>query len=314
MGAGGMNQPGRAKAIGIIGFPQDIGASRRGVDMGPYALRAEGLLSAIEALGYVVRDYGNVPCLGIEDVRLRSTSTGPALNCLEAIIHNMGALKQRVQQVLADGAMPVVIGGDHSQAMGTVAGLRETYGTKLGVLWVDAHGDFNTPVTSPSGNIHGMPLAVLCGRGDQRLLDIGPFPGCREENTVLFGVRDLDLGEIELLQASAVQVFSSYYLLKEGFCPSVEKALAAVGQGVDHVHLSFDMDAIDPTFCPGTGTAVPGGLSNREALYLMEQVFASGKTCSIDLVEVNPALDFHNQTAEFAVELLCRALGKRTVF
>jgi arginase len=304
------------KTIGIIGFPQDIGASRRGVDMGPYALRAEGLITAIESLGYQVRDYGNIPCLSMEDVSFANPEPrqDERLRFLAPIKSNLLALKERVERVMQDGALPLIIGGDHSQAMGSVAGLQKSLGSRLGMLWVDAHGDFNTPATTPSGNIHGMPLAVISGRGDPDLLAIGPFPGCIEANIVILGARDLDSGEMDNLRNSAVTVFSTHDIMEQSFVTCMDKAVSIASSGVDHLHLSFDMDSIDPMFCPGTGTAVPGGLTNREVLYLMERVFETGKLCSIDLVEVNPALDFHNQTGEFAVELICRALGKKTCF
>lgn len=302
------------KRIGIVGFPQDIGASRRGVDMGPFAMRAVGLVDAVEALGYEVKDYGNVPCLGMGDVLIdgEKYSGDDKLRFLHPILHNVQALKKRVELIVDDGALPVIIGGDHSQAIGSVAGLQKKFGADLGVLWVDAHGDFNTVETTPSGNIHGMPLSVICGRGDRRLLDVGPFPGARERNVAVFGARDLDPGEIENLRASEVTVVSTADILEEGFRPSIDRAIDAVCDGVDRVHVSFDMDSIDPMFCPGTGNTVPGGLTSREVLYLMERMHATGKVCSIDLVEVNPALDHQNRTGEFAVELVCRALGKKT--
>lgn len=304
---------GETGKIGIIGFSQDIGASRRGVDMGPYAIRAEGLEAKLAKLGYEVKEYGNVHCISMEDAAyLGPEFQGQSnLKYLEPIARNMEELRDRIERIVADGALPIALGGDHSMAIGSVAGLQKGC-RNIGVLWVDAHGDFNTPESTESGNIHGMPLAVLTGRGDRRLLDIGPFPGVREANVVLFGVRDLDYQEIVNLRASKVTVITMRDIQEKGFFACANHALAVATKGVDHLHLSFDMDSIDPMFCPGTGTAVPGGLVDREVLYLMERVHETGTLGSIDLVEVNPALDVNNKTARLAVELACRALGKRS--
>jgi len=304
------------KSIGIIGFPQDIGASRRGVDMGPYALRAEGLELVLEKLGFQVRDYGNIPCRSMEDIE-----DGPEhyrgeakLRHLAPILHNLLLLKDRVAKVVEDGRTPLCIGGDHSMAIGSLAGACSGQNQKRGLLWIDAHGDFNTPKTTPTGNIHGMPLAVVTGHADKRLLEIGPFPVIEEVHTAVFGVRDLDPPELEALKASKITTYSMRRIMREGFAKSIANAIDVACSGTEGFHLSFDMDSIDPIFSPGTGTAVPGGLTNREALYLMEEVAASGKLLSVDLVEVNPALDQHNRTGLFAVELLARAFGKRTSF
>ena len=307
-------QSGESGKIGIVGFSQDIGASRRGVDMGPYAIRAEGLEAKLTKLGYTVKEYGNVHCISMEDAAYLGPSFQgePNLKYLEPIAQNMEQLKDRVERIVADQAIPVVLGGDHSMAMGSIAGLQKGYGQKMGLLWVDAHGDFNTPQSTETGNIHGMPLAVVTGRGDPRLTKLGPFPGVMEEHVVLFGVRDLDYQEILNLRNSKVTVITMRDIMEQGFFTCLNQALAIVTEGVERLHLSFDMDSIDPMFCPGTGTAVPGGLVDREVLYLMERVHETGKLGSIDLVEVNPALDLNNKTARLAVELICRALGKRS--
>ena len=305
---------GESGKIGIVGFSQDIGASRRGVDMGPYAIRAEGLESKLTKLGYTVKEYGNVHCISMEDAAYLGPSfQGQAnLKYLEPIAQNMEQLRERVERIVADDALPISLGGDHSMAMGSIAGLQKSFGNKIGLLWVDAHGDFNTPESTETGNIHGMPLAVVTGRGDPRLVNLGPFPGVSERNVVLFGVRDLDYQEIVNLRNSAVTVVTMRDIMEQGFHTCLNQALAICSDQVDHLHLSFDMDSIDPMFCPGTGTAVPGGLVDREVLYLMERVHETGKLGSIDLVEVNPALDLNNKTARLAVELICRALGKRS--
>jgi len=303
------------KGVGVVGFPQDIGASRRGVDMGPYALRAEGLLTVLKPLVAELYDYGNIACVSMEDIAFAGDhyKGEDTLRFLPPIRQNLIALKERVQRIVDDGLMPLCIGGDHSMAMGSVAGLPRVPGKTRGLLWIDAHGDFNTPQTTPSGNIHGMPLAIITGRGDQRLLDIGPFPCVSDQHVVVFGARDLDPGEIENFKASKIRIFTTRDILEHGFFACFNQAIKLVSEGTDSFHLSFDMDAIDPMFCPGTGTAVPGGLTNREALYIMERCFETGMISSIDLVEVNPALDVNNKTGLFAVELLARALGKTTV-
>jgi arginase len=306
--------PGKERKLGIVGLAQDLGASKHGVEMGPSAIRTEGLERKLSALGYQVKEYGNVHCISMEDAAyLGMPVEGESrLKYLEPILQNSLRLKERVERIVEDGALPIALGGDHSMAMGSIAGLQKKMGNRMGLLWIDAHGDFNTPDTTLTGNIHGMPLAVVTGRGDRRLLDIGPFPGVLEDHVVLFGVRDLDHGEMRNLRDSGVTVISTRDIMERGFSYCLERALAIVCEGVDRVHLSFDMDSIDPMFCPGTGTAVPGGLVDREVIYLAERLHETGKLGSIDLVEVNPALDFNNKTARFAVEIICRALGLRT--
>lgn len=304
-----------AAKVGIVGFAQDIGASRRGVDMGPFAIRAEGLEAELETLGCEVREFGTIHCISMDDAAFLGEDYRGVerLKYLEPIRQNMLQLKQRVGMVVDDGRFPVVLGGDHSMAMGSLAGVCSRPGGKIGILWVDAHGDFNTPASTQSGNIHGMPLAVITGRGDQRLLDIGPYGRVEENNIVIFGARDLDRGEVANLIDSDVSVYTMKDIIRRGYAVCLAEALSIVSDGIEHLHLSFDMDAIDPMFCPGTGTSVPGGINDREALYLAEAVAATGKLGSLDLVEVNPALDHNNKTARFAVELIARAMGKRTL-
>jgi arginase len=306
--------PGKGKKVGIVGLAQDLGASKHGVEMGPSAIRTEGLERKLSTLGYQVKEYGNVHCISMEDASYLGMSfQGESrLKYLEPILQNSRKLKERVERIMGDGAMPIALGGDHSMALGSIAGLQKKTAGRIGLLWIDAHGDFNTPETTQTGNIHGMPLAVVTGRGDQRLLDLGPFPGVLEDHVVLFGVRDLDHDEIANLIGSRVTVITMRDILERGFAYCIEKAIDIVCDGVERIHLSFDMDSIDPMFCPGTGTAVPGGLVDREVIHLMERLHATGKLGSIDLVEVNPALDFNNKTARFAVEIICRALGLRT--
>ena len=308
------SRPGQGRKVGIVGLAQDLGASRHGVEMGPSAIRTEGLEQKLTALGYQVKEYGNVQCISMEDAAyLGMAFLGETkLKYLEPILQNSRRLKERVERIVEDGALPIALGGDHSMAMGSIAGLQKKLGQRMGLLWIDAHGDFNTPQSTQTGNIHGMPLAVATGRGDPRLLELGPFPGVLEDHTVLFGVRDLDHSEIRNLIESQVTVISMRDIIERGFAFCLDQALEIVCDGVERVHLSFDMDSIDPMFCPGTGTAVPGGLVDREVIYLMERLHQTGKLGSIDLVEVNPALDSNNKTARFAVEIICRALGLRS--
>lgn len=295
--------------VSVVGFLQDIGASRRGVDMGSYAIRAEHLTAKLRSLGYQVLDQGSVECLSMDDAQEEATGN---LKYLSPILENMKRLKEVVEESVSLGALPIILGGDHSMAMGSIAGLQKKYQGNLGLLWVDAHGDFNTPETTLSGNIHGMPLSVIVGRGQEDLVNLGPFPGVREENTVLFGVRDLDPEEKKLLAQSKATVFTIRDIIQKGLYNCFEQALTIVTKGVDFFHLSFDMDSIDPQYAPGTGTPVIGGLTDREVLYLMERVYETGQLASMDLVEVNPALDVGNRTARLAVELILRAMGKVT--
>lgn len=304
------------RRVGVIGFGQDIGSSRRGVDMGAYAVRAEGLIEHLRRLGHDVMDFGDVACISQEEAQAfanHGKRASQKVKYLEPIRKNVLRLKEIIQEILAEHRMPIALGGDHSMAMGTVAGLQGQHGDRLGLLWVDAHGDFNTPRSTESGNIHGMPLAVITGRGDPRLVRVGPFPGVQERHTVVFGVRDLDAKERLNLQRSAVTVISMRDILEEGFAQCVRRALQIVCGATEGFHLSFDMDGLDPQFCPGTGTAVAGGMVDREAIYLMERIYETGKLVSLDLVEVNPTLDVNNKSARLAVELIMRALGKQTM-
>ncbi len=219
-------------------------------------------------------------------------------------------LKEKVEGVIDSGFMPLVIGGDHSIAIGTLAGLKKIHNGKTGLIWIDAHGDFNTPETSPSGNIHGMPLAIATGRGNESLLSIGPSPTVSEKNCVIIAARDIDKNEAKLLKESNITVFTMMDVIKLGITKVASEAVRIASDGVDHVHVSLDVDSLDPKEAPGTGTQVPGGLHYREVALLLESISRCEKLSSFELVEVNPALDIYNQTAELAVELLCHAFGK----
>lgn len=297
------------RKIGLLGVPQDVGASKKGVDMGPGALRVAGVISKLRNLGHEVKDFGTVDCYTVDQF----DSIDPenlGLNYLDIILDTCSLLKGRVEQIVEAGYIPLVLGGDHSISIGTMAGLKKSNNGKTGVIWIDAHGDFNIPETSPSGNIHGMPLAVATGRGHNSLLELGPSPTAVEENCVIIAAREIDRDEAILLKESKVTVFTMMDIIKRGIEDIAEEAIAIATKGVDNLHISLDVDCLDPKDAPGTGTQVPGGLHYREAALLLEMISKSRKVSSFELVEVNPALDKFNQTAELAVELLCHAFGK----
>lgn len=290
-------------SIRIIGVPMDLGQSRRGVDMGPAALRYAGLARKIERLGGRIEDAGNV------EIPLRDTLPPEGgMAFLPAVVRGCEAVYAMGRRTIAEGDVPLYLGGDHSIALGTVAAATE--GCRAGLLWVDAHGDFNTPQTSPSGNLHGMPLAALTGRGIPELTDlVRPGPRVREEDVVAVGVRDLDPGEREALRESGVLVLTMADIDRMGIGRVAELAMERLGN-LDRVHVSLDMDALDPQEAPGVGTPVAGGLTYREAHFLMETVADALDVHSIDVVEINPILDDGNRTSELAIELILSALGK----
>jgi arginase len=299
------------KRVRLIGAPMDLGAGRRGVDMGPSALRVAELGSHVRELGYVVEDFGDVRVKLPEqqeqgDSRLKYK--GPILETCEE-------LAIAVEQSLDDGCLPVVLGGDHSVAIGSTAGLGahlKKRDGRMGLIWFDAHGDMNTPETTPSGNIHGMALAIAIGLGDADLTGIAGFrPKVDPSNAVIVGPRSIDPGEKRNIQHAGVSVFTMREIDELGMRAVMEKALAIALDGAIGLHVSFDLDCIDPSYAPGTGTTVPGGITYREAHLAMEMVHDAGKLLAFDLMEVNPVLDEHNQTANLAVELLVSALGKR---
>jgi arginase len=295
------------RRVVVLGVPMDLGADRRGVDMGPSAMRYAGLHQELRRAGVQVEDRGNLP-VPVPESRPKPTEH---LKYVEEIAQTCRELVEVVAHVLQEGAFPLVLGGDHSIAIGTIAGVAKVL-PRPGVIWVDAHGDFNTADTSPTGNVHGMPFAVSVGWGDPRLLAArGDAPFVRPERCVLVGARTLDPGEKELLRRAGVTVFTMTEIDKYGMREIMERAIDIAGGDSDGIHVSFDLDAMDPTQAPGVGTPYPGGLTYREAHLAMEMVAESGLLRSLELVEVNPILDRENRTAALAVGLAGSALGRR---
>lgn len=299
------------RKVCLLGVPMDLGGGRRGVDMGPSGLRIAGIEEKIRALGLDVEDRGNVPVSQPESRQARD----PQARFLVEIEHCCRRLRARVERVLDEGALPLVMGGDHSIAMGTVAALSSWHHRRrerVGLLWFDAHGDMNTPESSPSGNIHGMPLAVCLGRGAPQLLALGDRrPMVDVERAVLVGVRDVDPVERREILDSGIRVFTMRDIDQLGLARVMEEALAIVTRDTAGFHLSFDIDGVDPSLAPGSGTLVPGGTTWRESHLVMEWAAESGALLGLEITEVNPILDERNRTAENAVQLVLSALGKR---
>lgn len=293
--------------IAIIGVPVDLGAGRRGVDMGPSAIRLAGIKERIEALGHTVYDTGNIVVPQAEQFPL--PDHGEKLRYLDPLVAMNQALSRRVALAVQQGQFPLILGGDHSLAIGSVAGASR--GRRIGLIWVDAHADFNTPESTPSGNIHGMSVAALTGRGHSALTTLFDAPVLRDRDIALVGVRDLDTLERDALKASGIHVFTMHDIDRRGMASIIEEAVIRVSTGNAGFHLSFDMDALDPSAAPGVGTPVLGGLSYREAHLAMELMSDSKHLLSMDIVEVNPILDQRNTTAQLAVEFALSALGKR---
>jgi arginase len=297
--------------VTLIGVPLDLGAGRRGVDMGPSALRVAEVDAKIAALGYDVDDWGDLP------VKIRETQGpgDPRLKYLKEILEVCALLRNRVGEALTAGTLPVVLGGDHSVAMGTIAGLARHFNgrrEKLGLIWFDAHADANTPETSPSGNIHGMPLAAVLGHGAESLVNLaGYLPMVEASRAALVGIRDVDPAERATVKSSGIGAFTMRDIDERGMRSVMEEAIKRATTGTAGVHVSFDLDGIDPDFAPGVGTPSPGGLSYREAHLAMEMLADTGRVVCAELVEVNPILDQRNGTAALAVELLCSLLGKK---
>ncbi len=292
--------------MAIIGAPIDFGAARRGVDMGCSAIRYAGLQAGLQHLGHDVVDLGNAQVTLAEQIG----AGDPRLKHLPAISSAALALATLVDGALAATRFPIVLGGDHSIALGSIPALAR--GRSLGLIWIDAHGDFNTPETTPSGNIHGMPLAALCGVGDPRLVNL-VYPGRKVDprHVALVGVRDLDEGEKALLREHGVAVFTIQHVDRLGMDRVMERALDITATGTAGVIASVDLDVLDPREAPGVGTPVAGGISFREAHLSMELLAESGRLVGLDLVEVNPILDRANSTAQLAAGLAWSALGKR---
>jgi arginase len=300
------------KKIRVIGVPLDLGASRRGVDMGPSAVRVAGLEARLEALGHVVDDGGNVSVAIAEQKKIGDEHA----KYLKEITATCTKAAELVLKSLESGFTPLVLGGDHSLAAGTVSGASEFYrrkGESIGLMWIDAHSDINTPETSPSGNVHGMPLAALLGLGPPELSNIYNFsPKIRPENTVIIGVRDIDQTEKDnIRRAGVTEVYTMRDIDERGMRTVIEEALRVAGRGTAGYHVSLDMDWIDPEDAPGVGTPVRGGATYREAHLAMEIIADHGRMTSFEIVEVNPVIDEHNRTADLAVELAMSAFGKK---
>ncbi|MBE0669007.1 MAG: arginase [Anaerolineales bacterium] len=293
--------------IDIIGVPIDLGADRRGVDMGPSAIRYAHLQQKLEELGYVIQDEGNVEV----PIAEMCSITNPKLKYIDCIIPMSRRVAGAVATSVKAGRFPLVVGGDHSLSIGSVRGAARD--KKLGVIWIDAHADFNTAETTPSGNIHGMSLAILAGLGDKSLVQLWdePTPVIDPKRIAIIGARDLDAGEKVNLQNAGAMVMSMEQIDRYGMVAVVEKAIEHVSRDVDGIYLSLDLDALDPRHAPGVGTPVPAGLTQREAHLACEMIAETGKLIGMDLVEVNPILDVQNQTASLAVEFALSALGRR---
>jgi arginase len=299
------------KKVRIIGVPMDLGAGRRGVDMGPSAIRIAGLNQAMAWLGYDVTDSGNVHVHPPEAV----TQTNARARYLPEIAAASEELAALVETALEEGALPVILGGDHSIAVGSVAGVASFYrkrNERVGIIWLDAHADSNTPETTPSGNIHGMPLAALLGYGAKELTHIAGFgPKVLPENTVIIGARSIDPGEREMLKSLNVRVFTMTELDERGMAEVVKEAVEIATRNTAGIHVTMDMDFIDPFYAPGVGTPERGGATYRESHLAMEKIADSGRVLSVELTEVNPLYDTANQTAQLAVEMILSALGKK---
>ncbi len=284
--------------VDVIGVPMDLGADRRGVDMGPSAIRYAGLQGALERLGIAAVDRGNIPVRVAESASIEEANAKYLPIIAEACAH----LADEVADVIATGGFPLVLGGDHSIAIGTLAGVARTRGRAPGIIWVDAHGDINTPITSPTGNVHGMPVHFAL-----QAHSVSP------ERMVFIGLRDVDEGEKRAIRELGVRAFTMSDIDRLGMAYVIEEALDIASGGPASLHVSFDMDGIDPTEAPGVGTPVRGGISYREAHLLMEAVASSDALGSLEITEINPILDRENQTAILAVELILSALGKTTL-
>jgi arginase len=298
------------KIIKIIGVPMDLGASRRGTDMGPSALRIAGLGAAIRAMGYTVEQEEDIYVPAMETRALEDSK----VRYKPQILSVCTELAHRVKELMEEGVFPLVLGGDHSIAMGTVSGVTAYFrerGEVMGLIWFDAHGDMNIPGVSPSGNIHGMPLAHLLGRGDPELAGILGFsPKLNPDKVVLIGIRDIDAGERKIIHESGIHVFTMRDIDELGMAKVARKAMNIVTNGTAGFHVSFDVDGCDPTVIPGSGTLVPGGVRYREAHLLLEYCADSRKLTSMEVVELNPFIDQGNISAERTLRLITSALGK----
>ncbi len=287
---------GRPTHVDVIGVPMDLGADRRGVDMGPSAIRYAHLREGLESLGITAVDHGNLVVPVPESAAAQAVKNAKYLPIILAVCDELSKI---VETTVRAGGFPIVLGGDHSIAIGTLAGLYRARKAQPGLIWIDAHGDINTPLTSPSGNVHGMPVSMAL---DEHHISV--------ERTVLVGLRDVDAGERKRIAELGVRAYSMSEIDRRGMVNVMEEAMDIVGREPGSVHVSFDMDGIDPREAPGVGTSVPGGLTYREAHLAMEMVADAGIVGSLEVTETNPILDEHNRTATLAVELILSALGK----
>ena len=295
--------------IGIIGAPVDLGQQRRGVDMGPSAIRIARLKESLEGIGHSVKDFGNIPAADMGTAKVGDRNA----RYLEDVVRQCESLSVKVSQSVRQDLFPLVLGGDQSTSIGTLAGLASS-NPRRGIIWLDAHGDFNTSETTPSGNIHGMALAAILGYGDPRLTKLGGVtPKAVERNTVLIGGRSFDPDESKAISKSKMTVYTMKEIDEFGMKKVMGEATKIAGSGVKDVHLSFDVDAVDPREAPGTGTPVRGGITYREAQLAMEMLSDSGLVTSAEFVEVNPILDIANHTAELVVELALSLFGKKII-
>jgi arginase len=300
-----------SKTVTIIGFPMDLGADRRGVDMGPSALRIADLKLKLESLGYNIVDSGDINIQIMEKQKVSNQK----LKYLPEILKTCKILARKVEKVLDFGRFPLCIGGDHSMAIGTIAGI-SSYCRKnkftLGVIWIDAHADMNTEETTPSGNIHGMPLAASLGLGNEKLVNLLGFsPKLKPENCTLIGIRSLDHLEKASIKKLKIPVYTMSDIDKLGIHRIIVRVLKQFREKVDHIHISFDLDSVDPSVAPGVGTPVPGGLSYREAHLLMESIAECGCMSSLEVTEINPILDDKNRSALFAADVVASSMGQR---
>jgi arginase len=297
--------------VRIIGVPMDLGASRRGVDMGPSALRVAGLQSRLKQLGRQVEDIGNISVRQPEEQHYGEKNA----KYLEEIAATCKDVAEIVRKALDEDLMPLVLGGDHSIAVGTAAGVAAHYrkeSKRIGLIWLDAHGDMNTPESSPSGNVHGMPLASIMGHGPAELVDLAGFkPMIEPRNVVLVGIRDLDTKERKLIKESGAHIFTMRDIDERGMREVMADALRFAGDDTAGVAASLDMDFVDPSDAPGVGTPVRGGVTYREAHLALEMIADAKALVSLELVEINPVIDEHNTTAILGVELILSAFGKK---
>lgn len=292
------------KNISVIGMPMDLGQARRGVDMGPSAIRYAHLIERLSDMGYAVEDLGDIP------VNREKLKKDEELKNLNSVLSGNEQLAQKVDSVIESERFPLVLGGDHSIAIGTLTGTAKHY-KQLGVIWYDAHGDLNTLETSPSGNIHGMPLAVSLGVGHDTLVNLGGYaPKIKPENVVIIGARSLDEGEREYIKETGMKVYTMHEIDRLGMTRVMEETIDYLS-GCDGVHLSLDLDGLDPSDAPGVGTPVVGGITYRESHLAMEMLYDADIITSAEFVEVNPILDHKNKTGKTAVELVESLLGKK---